>query len=167
MQGKTLSEVIMTEPHLAAIGMVVIESTYLERMVERLIWWLCRLNPQQGKFFTARTQMDARLELLSDLAKPRIADPTRLAVFTKLIADLKNVNTERDVMVHGLWTPKPQLPIATSGIMEWQITSIKERPKVAPLTMSPDQIVEVAKRISSGYFDLASFATKEWPKWPP
>lgn len=108
MQGKMLSEVIMSEPYLAAIGMVVIESTYLERMVERLIWWLCKLNPKQGKFLTARIQMDSRLELLSDLAKPRIADPTRLAVFTTLISDLKNANNERNVVVQGPLEPKTQ-----------------------------------------------------------
>jgi hypothetical protein len=167
MDGKMLSEVIMSEPHLAAIGMVVIESTYLEKFIERLIWWLCKVNPKQGKFLTARMLMDSRLDLLSDLAKPKIKDPSRRQVLTTLISDLKNVNNERNVVVHGLWTPQPKLPIAPSGIIEWEAIAIKERWKDPPLKMSPDQIVEVARSISSGYLDLASFVTKEWPKWPP
>lgn len=120
MKGKMLSELIMSEPYLAAIGMVVIESTYLERFVERLIWWMCKGKPKQGKFLTARMLMDSRLELLSDLAKPKIKEPTRLDVFTSLISDLKKVNVDRNVVVHGLWTAKPKLPVATSGIIEWE-----------------------------------------------
>lgn len=164
-KGTMLPEIIMTEPQLAAIGMVVIESTYLEQLVERLIWWACKLEPKQGKFLTTRIQMDSRLDLLSDLAKPKITDPTRLEVFTTLISDLKNANNDRNVVVHGLWSPQPKLPIAASGIIEWEATALKERLRSPPLTMSPNQIAEVARRINSGYFDLASFATKEWPKW--
>ena len=111
--------------------------------------------------------MDHRLDLLRDLAKPTITDPARLEVFTTLISELKDANNDRNVVVHGLWNPMPKMPIAASGIIEWEATAIKEKLRSPPLIMSANKIIEVARSINSGYFDLASFVTKEWPKWQP
>jgi hypothetical protein len=154
----------MSDSDRAAIGMVVIESTYLERHVEFLIWRLCGLDPEQGKLFTTRMQMDSRLDLLRDLAKPKIKDPTKCAVFTKIISDLKVTNNDRNTVIHGLWFAK------SKGIFEWETptpTATKQRLNRPPLTMSANQIAEVARKISSGAHDLVEFAKKEWPESQP
>jgi hypothetical protein len=151
----------MSDSDRATVGMVVIESTYLERHVEFLIWRICGLDPEQGKFFTTRMQMDSRLDLLRDLAKPEIKDPSRRAVFTNIISALKVANNDRNTVIHGLWFAK------SKGIFEWETptpTATKQRLNRPPLTMSANQIVEVARKISSSALDLVAFAKTEWPE---
>lgn len=62
---RRITTLIFTKDQLAAIGSVVVESTFCEEVVEEIIWGLSKLEPEQGKFFTGPLQMNSRLDLLN------------------------------------------------------------------------------------------------------
>jgi hypothetical protein len=153
-----LSNTVLTEDELRAIGNVAVELTYCEHMVEDIIWTLAGMKNDQGKFFTDRMQLDKRLELMGDLWKPQLAGDD-LKKLTDLISDIKEANNDRNTIIHGFWH-MPKLPLK-----EWMAnqkfppaTAEKRRLRSDPIKFSATNIRKTAERISDLTGALWEFA---------
>jgi hypothetical protein len=166
--GVRLSAVILSAKDLAGIGSVIVESTLCELIVEKIIWALCGLKPEQGKFLTDRMQLDKRLELIGDLWKPALDDAKR-ATLTKLISDLKETNNDRNIIVHGHWVLQmvgtEDADTSPEGILNgrgWLTppspVAQKRKLKSAPAEFAADKLEETAERISLLTSALCEFA---------
>jgi hypothetical protein len=161
-----VSQTILTQEQLAAIGCVAIESTYCEIVVEQIIWQLSGLDEEHGKHFTQNVQLNSRLELLSTLGKMHIEDEAHKAEFVKLISDLKIANTDRNTVIHGSWTSSVR-----NFLVLWRDGADKHPPANAskrrlnnePITTSADKVIEVAKRIATLKSQLLDLAERRWP----
>ena len=156
------SVAILTTEQLAAIGSVVVESTYCELEVENLIWILAGMKPEEGIHFTHGMQLQSRLDLLSQLAKERLTDEHERAEFTTLISNLKIANSERNVIVHGVWYSEAERrKLIEDGIaVHPPATAFKRRLRSQPLQISANAVSEVAQRIANLTFALSHF----WPQ---
>src|SRR5438552_12064727 len=112
------SDYILSADQLRAIGNVVVETTYLEIYIEQVIWRLAGMDKESGKFFTDQTRIGARLELLSNLGKPKL-EGTKLDRFTALISDIKIETEHRNTIVHGVWVTA-QIALADLLRSDWQ-----------------------------------------------
>lgn len=161
------SDYILSADQLKAIGNVAVETTYLEIYVENVIWRLAGMQEASGKFFTDQMRVAARLELLANLAKPRLTSETKLATFTELISNLKIECEKRNIIIHGEWT------IAHISLAEILRTdrhrdakpafAKKRRLKMAPLEFSATDVRKTSERIYDLTMDLAFFCENEWP----
>ena len=161
-----MSKFILTDDQLRAIGCVALESTYAEQLIEQLTWRLCSIQEEQGKFFTDRMPFDRRLDLLSDLWKPMIKDKKRLLMLTKILADLKEANGDRNTIIHGNWTYSVSAMVALSELSkgDWKkppAVAIKRRLRSDSLQSPAVRIQETASRISELTNDLYEFAQME------
>lgn len=158
------SELTLSRVQLQAIGSVAVESAYLDFFVEGLIWDICSLDTPTGKCFTKNLQLKGKLELLSDVAKPKIKDKRRLALFTKIISELKEANENRNAIVHGIWAPKT--PISKKGwLRDHDAIAIKDRLKTGPRLFPVSEIRATAKKLVWGIWALLKFSQLE--NWQP
>ena len=100
-----LSAMQCDEKLLAAIGAIAVESTYLERFLDTTIRKLARLSDAVARPVLAKTAtMEAKLDLLRELGSIKLQKyPKRHDEFEKIIATLKNANTNRNTAIHGVW----------------------------------------------------------------
>jgi len=150
----------LTKEQCEAIGYVAVESAFLERLVEVLIWGICSLGEAQGKFITDPMRLDKRLDLFGDLAKRKLNNPDRIALLTRIISDLKETNNDRNIIIHGLWfssDPNEKEPSGKAAI------AIKLRPRSEPIRLSGQKIMVTAEKILQLSRELYQFCLKEWP----
>jgi hypothetical protein len=102
---RRLVSLMLTKDQLAAIGSVVVESTFCQELVESVIWGATKLKEDQGKYFTGPLQMNSLLELMGSVAKPKLRSNKKRAALTSLISRMKEANNERNIIVHGSWQP--------------------------------------------------------------
>lgn len=170
MASRLRSRMVLSESKLADIGSVAVESTYSDQMIESLIWTLSGMQPQRGKFFTSRMQVDKKLDMLSDLGKQWIVDARKLKTFTKIIVDLKIANNERNIIIHGVWRTGISLAeLAKSDNWRQRLPpprSIRKRLRSSHEEFSARKIRGTARKIVSLTEKLRKFALAEWPHLP-
>ena len=67
------SEGVLTPEQLQAIGSVAVETTYVEHLLEFLIWKLVGIKePTRGRYLTDRLGISQKLELVGELGGERI-----------------------------------------------------------------------------------------------
>jgi hypothetical protein len=165
LDGILLSKVVLSSKELAAIGSVAVESTYSDFIIESMIWAICKLRQDQGKFFTSGMMMDRKLELLGDLWKPLLADTPR-AKLTEIISGLKEANNRRNIVIHGEWSYPKAVPFSAIRTFmtdpdKADSVATKRRLRSEPLQLRSNQVDEVAQRISSLTLQLLTFAYQE------
>src|SRR6267142_5973042 len=99
---RLLSEDVLSVEERAAIGTVVLETTYLEYYVAGLCWQLMGVKQAAGEVVTNRLSIMPRLDFLLELGCSSLKEP-KLTVFKKLIVDLKEQIEHRNIIVHGTW----------------------------------------------------------------
>lgn len=156
-----VSVAILTKDQLAAIGSLAIESTYLEHLVENIIWEISELEPDVGKFFTNGVQLNNRLELLNSIGRQLLKDKGEaLDQFSKLISDLKIANANRNTIIHGYWThsTKNFLQLLRDGPEKHPpAIATKRRLNSEPIKFSAEDIDAASKQIHELYVNLFNF----------
>lgn len=156
MANKNLqSQRTLTPDQLQAIGIVAVESTYLEGDIEELIWHLAGLSYDNGKFFTDNLRLKARIELLGDLWKKKTKDQKQLQELTALISDLKIAADDRNTIIHGVWTRYGSFRTGDFVVAD------KRRLRSPPLQFSPANILKTAEQIAMLHETLATLAYRE------
>lgn len=160
------SRTTLTKEQLAAIGTVAVESTYCEQWVEDLIWAFLDVEEDQGRWITHNMQMNARLELLHNLASPRLSHPSR-EEFADLIARLKTANQQRNLIIHGDWKPREinLLRALLEMTPREPALATKKKPKGTAAIISADDIESVAQAISNLTGELVTFARRSAHLW--
>ena len=158
------SKEIMSSEQLAEIGSLALESTDCEVMVESLIWDLAGMDPDSGKLFTHGMQMNTRLETLSSLGKARLSSDDQLEKFAAIISTLKDLNSKRNMVIHGIWGAWMTLrEIALSPQSKPTPKAFKRRPNKSPLELSAADLHGMPEAIARATAALRGFAEKAWP----
>lgn len=164
----TTPEAMLPKAYLAAIGCVVIESTFCENLIEHLIWLASGLSGECGKHFTHSINMQGRLDLLAALMKPMLTDE-QLSRFTKIVADIRISNNERNIVVHGRWGTQARDSLQFFSFPPEQHSpalATKKRLNAEPLKMTSDKVQEVANAIARSKQALVDFIAEGGLPWP-
>jgi hypothetical protein len=176
MSAILVSKYVLDQRDLALIGSIALECTYCEQAVEQIIWCLCKLKPEQGKFFTDRILLDKRLELLGDLWKPLLKGQA-LVRLTDLIGRIKEMNSKRNTIIHGEWTRGGKvIHLGVMGLMALQPAAdvsrspppkaTRRRAKSDPVSFDATELSKVAEAFAELTAGLVEFAASHgvYPK---
>jgi len=171
MARKLLSILVLNPTELAALGSVVVESTYAESLVTTLILEMSKLKNDELTLFLRGAMMNTKLELLADLGKLKLRSTRRKAEFASIISRLKTTNSERVIAVHGFWNHTfsgkgtTLGEIASGNVSAIQGPSEATHPRGGKL--SATKLDGLAKTISDAYWDLHAFYIAVWvvPFW--
>lgn len=152
----------VTSVHHRFIGKLVAEWSKLEAALEDLIWCILRLQEEDGRTLTKRTDTEAKITILRSLG-PRHLSGEMLSKLLDAVDEADHLREDRNFVVHGIWaTLQPNgVPIAMS------IRPKSEPNKLAGQTYSNermrdliDTIIETKRDIIWVYASLLSSRDK-------
>jgi len=157
----------LTQEELATIGSVVVESANLEYAVEIFICRLLNLTPRHRTTFLARGMFDGKLQTLENVAQMQLADKEEcLAQLKTLISEMKANNSERTLVVHGIW-----INIDASGSsgllsLKWLDEPMAEKvvkPIGDPRTLTMTKARALVEKLKVSQNSLMAMYAKIWP----
>ena len=141
----------LTELHKSAIADVAIAGAELESSLEWFIADLCGLNPAHAAILLGNVRLDAKLNTPQQIVEsdpPSTAGQERLAF---AIANLKNLNAQRNTIIHGQWMPQSWPPSFASpkriaeDIRNNNLVAFTRKHGKPPRTVSASKIRKVAE----------------------
>ena len=149
-----ISEQHFSDEHLKAIGMVTIEWSMLEYMMERTIWTLANVHPSKGACFTTKLSTRPAISVLKSLAGEYFGkDSDNHKKLIKLANDIGLRADERNSIAHAKWF--------LSDITDDTIgkTNISANNSLNPDTkhLSPEDIKSIAIKIYETGLDVIYF----------
>lgn len=99
---KMQSEIVLRDDELRAIGCVVLESTYLETLIDLLIKELCCLDERDYRLLIEGAQLKTKLDLLREITRARIK-PEFIKQHERLFGDISAQIANRNRIIHGRW----------------------------------------------------------------
>jgi hypothetical protein len=102
-----LSEYVLTDEQLQAIGCLAFESTFLERYIEIIIADNCGFDENAMTIFVgSKLTIGPKLQTMSKLIRPKLPTKDLKDSFERLYHDLMDVITKRNTVIHGTWESK-------------------------------------------------------------
>ena len=151
-----------------AVGSIAIESAYLERFIETMLYALTKLKRDMGYPIVEAGMIGSKIDLLTQVGKVKLAKrKRRLKQFTELISNIKQANTDRVTAVHGLWLPEHHnyLRMITLGQSKIPARASKRNKDGTPdTTLDEGRAAKIAERISQLHQELHDFAEQAWPR---
>ena len=95
---------LLTEAQKAAIADVAIAGSELEAEIERCIIELCRLHWPHGAVLLENVRVEAKLNIFQQLLLVEFRDAAIPEGFTFAYNNLKDLNAQRNTIIHGQWT---------------------------------------------------------------
>ena len=164
-----LSSHMLSAAHLKGIGTVAAEWTYVEIMLEALIWQVAGIDNERGYCVTTHITSETRINILESLADKRLVTPGLKNELKDRIADLRRLRTERNNIVHSIWmNPK-------AGMLPEELSPRKRGRKPTPQSVkvtakgtvkiintpySSRKIMSTAEEISTLHGTMYSLLTK-------
>ena len=161
-----MSKQVLDDAELAALGSVVVESTFAEALLDTIISHMSRLDKDELVLFLRGAMMQTKLELMADLGKLKLRSPKRKAAFAKIVSRLKHLNADRVIAVHGVWERAIKFNAAKGGGMVTLASfadpsNIEFGPSEAIHPrggkISARRLDSLATQISETYWDLYEF----------
>ena len=149
-----------TDDHLIAIGKVVIESACLEFTLQLAIWQILGLPEEKASYITGHLGLDGRLTLFQEVA-PSFFPKLAHGKLKEKIEAARKANTERNLIIHGLWEPGKDSPT--------NIHKYKKEKGVYALrhkNFTPKKIEIIAKQIAEANKGLLTLLNKHGLKPP-
>jgi hypothetical protein len=163
------SILVCGEKLLAAIGSVAVESAYLERDIEALLYALTKLDRETGFPIIEKGMIDGKIGLLRAIAEPKLKKRRKWQrKFLDIISRLKITNSDRTTVIHGVWMPALVIVTLADDFSTESITTGKKgvsrrgKPGKSGAEMDETRAVQVASAISDARFDLREFAHSAW-----
>lgn len=148
---------LLNEAQKTAIADVTIASSELEAEVERCIIELCRLWWPHGSVLLDNMRVEAKLNVFQQLLETEFREKAFPEGFTFVHSNLKDLNTQRNTIVHGQWTLR-SLAIERLGerrpgqamkdIERKDIVALRKRRGKQPPPIAARQIKKVADLMS-------------------
>lgn len=91
------------DDYVTAVGRVVVNFQHLEFIIVRLIWIMAATDDNIGQRITASVLFSKLLELLSSVFHYSVQEPSMVDKFANLMSTARNVNGERNRIVHSWW----------------------------------------------------------------
>jgi hypothetical protein len=99
-----LKPATIPEQRVRAVGRVVVNFQYLETIVVGLIWIVVGPDENIGQRITACVPFAKLCELLTSLFRYHVREPPMVEKFERLMARARDVNTNRNRIVHSWWS---------------------------------------------------------------
>jgi hypothetical protein len=91
------------------VGRLCAAWAYLEHVAEQTIWGILEVDQKIGPIITYRLDLRGRWSLLTEWA-PRKHSDADVKVLSNIAAQVRTVNTDRNIIVHGLIHAQMELP---------------------------------------------------------
>lgn len=95
---------ILSEEQKAAIADVAIAHAELEAELDRCVIDLCKLFWPFGAILLDGVRVERKIDILMKLLEVEFHGKTTPPLLEKVCSDLKALNTQRNVIIHGQWT---------------------------------------------------------------
>lgn len=157
------SKSVLTTEQLAAIGSIAVESAYLEDFVDFMIAWLAGLPDEQLSILIPRAMLDGKLDILRNLGIIKLRSKRRKEEFQQIIAKLKELNSQRNIAVHGNWQSKEMHRLSDIGKgIPVQIGNAEARGKKQNSVLHASKLQTVAISIADYREKLFHFCFDTW-----
>jgi hypothetical protein len=145
---------MVSDVFLLEIGRVTAYFAFLETVLETVVWSLMFENDfkawRMGGAATSLMRFARKVDLFQALALYRFGESETL---TRLLSRLRQINTDRNRIVHALWygnePDKPALQV--------RVLSAKDRLELASSSRSIDEFQAVAREINAIANDLGAY----------
>lgn len=163
MSRQMLSTLYCDSKLQAAIGSIAVESAYLERYIETMLYALTKISRDIGQPMIEGTMIGSKLDLLLHVGKVKLAKrPKRLKQFCDLMSRIKQANTDRTIAIHGVWQPEIQNWLRAYAMMDFGKPVATKRGKGQDTKMSAERAMKIAGEISELHYELHDFAEQTW-----
>lgn len=143
-----------TDDHLIAIGKIAIESACIEQTLQLAIWQILGLPEEKASYLTGHLHLDGRLKLFQEVA-PSFFPKSAHCSLKKKITAIRNANTERNRIIHGLWEPGKDSPTHIHKYKkEKGIYALRYR------NFTAQKIEDIAKQIADANYELMTLMNK-------
>ena len=151
-----LSEFLLTDEQLKAVGCLALESTHLELLVESFIIALAGKNA--GELLVKRKMIDAKIDIFKDLITPEIKNADLKNKFEKLCSDIKSDIVRRNTAIHGEWNSNENKTLS-EWLSKKDNADVVAKRKNSPSTIKSSEIMGLAHRFSANQDNLIGFWT--------
>lgn len=157
---------LLTIEQRTAIGDVVTESAWIEYIAGVMIAHFAHLKPHAYEALVAGKMLGTKLDLLSELGTPQLKSTKLKKEFDALITRLKQLNSERSILVHGLWEPEGGLTLADLMRLKkvGKIEAVQRRAMKQSRKLKGDRLPGLVREMSRGSTDLFNFFTQRFLK---
>lgn len=133
--------------HLMQVGLVCIQWSHLEWLLELMHWWLLGLlnAPTEGRLITSGPSIDAMARRVSGLSHLKISNEADRAQLATIEARIKAVVDERNLAVHGTRSEHPEVGVTASVARG----KYKNEPQKLPLVRLRSLNTEIGAIISA------------------
>jgi hypothetical protein len=98
---------ILSDDIVRGVGRVVVNFQHLEFTVVRLLWIMAAPDDNIGQCITACVLFSKLLDLLDSVFRYRVQHPAILEKFKTLMSRTRDINTDRNRIVHSWWFTDP------------------------------------------------------------
>ena len=151
----------MSVNKLASLGAVVAESAELEKTTDMIIASLLRLNDKQYEVILKSQQLAAKLKVLKELGAQKLTTKRNKKVFGDLIDRLTSFNSNRNVIVHGVWGPVGGYKLSWLASGRPKNIGIQAKDAKAR-TFNAEKLDDLATKLWTGRSELFHFWMKHW-----
>ena len=95
---------MLSDDQKAAIADVAIAHAELEAELDRCIIDLCKVYWPHGAILLDGVRVERKIEILTKLLEVEFHDKDIPPLLLTVCADLKSLNTQRNIIIHGQWT---------------------------------------------------------------
>jgi hypothetical protein len=146
-----MSEVVLSDAQLRALGCMTFESRRLERFVDAIIRDLCGFDEDRFAVFLGTWMFDKKVEVLKEILKSRRTGTPLEAEFATVYASIKHLNAQRNTAVHGDWDG-----VTKAG---HRIARRKGR----GLSVKATELLKIARGLAKAVEDLSDLCIRSGP----
>jgi hypothetical protein len=140
--------------HLAAIGRIVVQWTFVERSIEMLVWELADLKQPYAQAITTHLQPNALIAMAKTLINQHFAGTDLETQAKQVFSIADNLRGKRNMVVHGIWAPTetPEkisiIQTTARGVLNFRVGE----------EMTSDDILDIAAEIDECHFKLSKLS---------
>lgn len=143
---------------MQAIGRVIVEYSFLELQLSRIIYDLLRVNPKAGRLAVSEPRSTQRLETIFDLAelKGLLLKKDQMKRFRDAV---ETCLVQRDQLAHGVWVRDPKSNKLMLRLTKGQWQPIKGQRGKTKRLVRPEAVSYTARTIK-GIGDVINLTTR-------
>jgi hypothetical protein len=143
------------EAHLGAIGRVAIQWTFLEKLIESVVWELASLKQPYAQAVTTHISNQQLIDTANALAYEKLSGTILRQQLNAQLNHIKNhLRPKRNSIVHGIWGPCT----SPHKISYSETTARGEVKFKSGDEMTADDILDIAAEIDLAHFELTKLA---------
>jgi hypothetical protein len=151
-----LSETLLSDEQLRAVGCLALEATHLEIYIEAIIRGLCEFDENKSKVFLDRLMIGAKTDIMRDLIWPIVRDTPQGNEFKVIYDDIKDLIAKRNTVIHGDWGLNLTVTEMRDSILTRRGKAIAKR-KWKSDEVKADEVTALAHRFAQRQLDLLTW----------